>query len=459
MPDCLNDLLRTRQLILAGTAGCSAEEYLPDGFGFPGYALRMQTHWVEVLLIGAVIALQAVVIVVLALGKRSQSSTQAVTSEEVKTMPRQFAADQLCQFISETTKLDPRRPPGPQLASLVHSIFPVESVAIFDADLEEVYKSGEWFEDVLDVMQNISIFETVDDDPETGLSRRVVRMGNLSIGALLLRGEIRDGLATAIASVVAITFDRYHALANESRTESARQTEQLRTTVLDSLAHAYKTPLTAISAASEGLSAMGSLSPSQAGLVALIDEQTSLLSRLTTRLLRTARLQASDMIPQVEKVAISPLLEDVVAGHREQLSTFSVQVAVSREDLSITCDRSLLVALLTQYVDNAAKYGSPGSTVTIGAVEQASEVIFSVHSFGPVIPASDFERIFDRYYRSSFPDNKVPGTGIGLSVAKRTAQAQGGYVWVTSDNEKGTTFYASLPTVPSPTVPQGVVRS
>jgi K+-sensing histidine kinase KdpD len=74
-------------------------------------------------------------------------------------------------------------------------------------------------------------------------------------------------MAGAIASVVAITFDRYHALANESRTESARQTEQLRTTVLDSLAHAYKTPLTVIGAASEGLSATGNLSPAQAGLV------------------------------------------------------------------------------------------------------------------------------------------------------------------------------------------------
>jgi two-component system sensor histidine kinase KdpD len=165
------------------------------------------------------------------------------------------------------------------------------------------------------------------------------------------------------------------------------------------------------------------------------------------------------MIPNLEKVAISPLIEDVVAGHSEQLANFSVRVAVTREDLSITCDRSLLVALLTQYVDNAAKYGSPGTNITIGAAEHAAEVIFSVHSIGPIIPASDFDRIFDRYYRSSFPANKVPGTGIGLSVAKRAAQAQGGYVWVSSDNEKGTTFYASLPTVPSPIVSQGVVRS
>jgi two-component system sensor histidine kinase KdpD len=363
-------------------------------------------------------------------------------------------AEQLCSLVHETTRLDPRRKPGPQLASLIKTIFHLDSVAIFDADLQEVYTSGVWADDMKDVLQNICIFETVNDEPETGLSRRVVRMGNLPIGSLVLRGETRGQMASTIAAIVAITFDRYHALANESRTESARQTEQLRTTVLDSLAHAYKTPLTVISAASEGLSAIGDLSSAQAGLVALIDEQTALLNSLTTRLLKTSRLQASDMTPHIEKVAVASMIEDVVASLRDQLAAVTVKISLPKDDLAICCDRSLVVALLTQYVDNAAKYGDPGSTVTIAAAEHATEVIFSVHSVGPVIPVSDFERIFDRYYRSSATTNKAPGTGIGLSVAKRTAQAQGGHVWVTSDVQRGTTFYASLPTAPPPTTQQ-----
>jgi two-component system sensor histidine kinase KdpD len=334
------------------------------------------------------------------------------------------------------------------LATVVQSIFEVESVAIFDADLREVYTAGQWSDDLEDVLQNICTFETVMDDPETGLSRRVLHMGDLPIGAMMMRGETRGPMANAIAAVVAITFDRYHSFANESRTESARQAEQLRTTVLDSLAHAYKTPLTVIGAASEGLSALGSLSPAQAGLVAQINEETSLLARLTTRLLKTARLQASDMIPRPEKVGIAPLLEDVVASLHDQLGSVTLKILLDRDDLCIFCDRALLVVLLTQYVDNAAKYGIAGTEVTLQVAEHAAEVIFSVHSFGPVIPSDDFERVFDRYYRSSAASNRAPGTGIGLSVAKRTAQAQGGYVWVTSDIEKGTTFYASLPTSP-----------
>jgi signal transduction histidine kinase len=59
---------------------------------------------------------------------------------------------------------------------------------------------------------------------------------------------------------------------------------------------------------------------------------------------------------------------------------------------------------------------------------------------------SDRERIFDRYYRSSTSSNRAPGTGIGLAVAKRVALIHGGYVWVASDEEEGTTFYAAIPT-------------
>lgn len=350
-------------------------------------------------------------------------------------------------FIQQTTALDPRRKPGPQLADLVRSIFDVESVAILDADLQEIYPAGEWVVDLNDVLQSICIFGTVSHDPETGLTRRVVRLGHLAIGALLIRGEITDRLAAAVTSLIAITFDRYHAFANESRTESARRVEQLRTTVLDSLAHAYKTPLTVIAAASEGLSAMGNLTSAQANLVALIDEQTALLSTLTTRLLKTSRLQASEMTPDIEEVAVAPVMEDVVASLAEQLASMVMNVSICRDDLVLRCDRSLLVALLTQYVDNAAKYGTPGSTITFKAAEQDSTVVFSVHGYGPVIPEADLERVFDRYYRCSGSDNRVPGTGIGLSVARRSAQAQGGHVWVTSSEQEGTTFYASLPMI------------
>ena len=353
-------------------------------------------------------------------------------------------AEDLGEFIRVTTHLDLRREPGPQLAWMVQQIFAVEAVAIFDADLHRVYQAGEWLSDLENLIQNIYLFESVTQDHEHGLTRQVLRIGNLPIGALLLRGEISAFTSQAIANLVAITFDRYHSHANVSRTESARQTEQLRTAVLDSLAHAYKTPLTAIRAASTGLSEMGCLAPAQFELVALIDEQAGALTDLTTRLLKTARLEAQDLTIRPENVAVAPLIDDVVASFRERLDNISVKITVSREDLTIRCDRDLLVALLTQYVDNAGKYSTPGSTVTVQAMEHPGEIIFSVHNLGPMIPLADHERIFDRYFRSAVSAGKIPGTGIGLSVAKRAAQAHGGNVWLTSDNECGTTFFASL---------------
>lgn len=354
-------------------------------------------------------------------------------------------ADRLCQFLQKTTHVNPHRKPGQQLVDLVQSIFDVDAVAILDLDLREIYRTGEWFDDLEEILKSISLFETTSEDRETGLIRRVLRMGQLPVGAMVLRGESSADAADAIAAIISITFDRYHAFASESRSESARRTEQMRTTVLDSLAHAYKTPLTAIQAASSGLAAMGNLTASQSDLVNLIEEQAEFLNQLTNRLLRTAHLQASDLVLRTEDVAIGPLIDDVVASLQESLADFTVAIALSREDIALRGDRALATALLTQYVDNATKYAHMGTKIVIEGVEKSNSIVLSVQSIGPVIPPGDHERIFDRYFRSSNSTGKAPGTGIGLSVAKQAAQAHGGHVWVTSTTAGVTTFYASFP--------------
>lgn len=351
----------------------------------------------------------------------------------------------LYEFTRRTLQMNLHVEPGPQLAELVHEIFALEAVAVFDADLHDVYQAGYWSTDPQELAQNVYYFETADDDPETGLGRRVVRLGTVPVGSLVLRGETSPLTNNAIASLIAITFDRYRAFANESRIETERRTEQLRATVLDSLAHAYKTPLTAIRAASTGLGEMGHLSAGQADLVTLIDEQAGVLNDLTTRLLTTARLDAGEVTIHATPVGVGSLVEEVVASLRDRLASMKVSIQMQDENLVLCCDRQLMVMLLTQYIDNACKYSIFGTTITIRVVHANAEVIFSVHSFGPVIPMADRERIFDRYFRSSTYSNRAPGTGIGLSVAKRAALIHGGYVWVTSDEIEGTTFFAAIP--------------
>ena len=387
------------------------------------------------------IALVVFVLVALTVSRLSSRITEHAREAE----SRGGQMEDLYEFTRRTLQMNLYIEPGPQLAELVHDIFDLEAVAVFDADLHDVYQAGYWNVDPQEMAQNVYYFETNDDDAETGIGRRVVRLGSVPIGSLAVRGETSPLVNNAIASLIAITFDRYRAFANESRIETERRTEQLRSTVLDSLAHAYKTPLTAIRAASTGLNEMGHLSPGQAELVSLIDEQTRLLGDLTTRLLTTARLDAGEVSIHVERVNAATLVEEVVSSLKDRLASMKVAVETEDDELMLSCDRQLIVMLLTQYIDNACKYSNFGTTITIRVVAVGAEAIFSVHSFGPVIPMADRERIFDRYYRSSSYANRAAGTGIGLSVARRAAQIHGGYVWVTSEEQEGTTFFAAIP--------------
>ncbi len=386
-----------------------------------------------------------VIFVLVALTVSRLSARMIEHAHESKSRSGQM--EDLYEFTRRTLQMNLHAEPGPQLAELVHEIFHLESVAVFDADLHEVYEAGFWSADPQEMAQNVYYFETADDDAETGIGRRVVRLGSVPVGSLVVRGQTSPLTNSAIASLIGITFDRYRAFANESRIEMERRTEQLRATVLDSLAHAYKTPLTAIRAAATGLGEMGHLSPGQADLVTLIDEQTGVLSDLTTRLLTTARLDQGEVAINVAPVGVSILVEEVLAGLKDRLASMKVALEIADEELVLSCDRELIGMLLTQYIDNACKYSNFGSTITIRVQVDATEAIFSVHSHGPVIPVTDRERIFDRYYRSATYSGRASGTGIGLSVAKRAAQIHGGSVWVTSDEQEGTAFFAAIPLI------------
>jgi two-component system sensor histidine kinase KdpD len=102
--------------------------------------------------------------------------------------------------------------------------------------------------------------------------------------------------------------------------------------------------------------------------------------------------------------------------------------------------------ILTQYVDNARKYSTPGTPIMISARESHAEVLISVHNYGSTIRIEDRERVFDRFYRAADQRESASGTGIGLSVVRKAAEAHHGHVWVISSDKEGTTFFLSLPT-------------
>jgi two-component system sensor histidine kinase KdpD len=101
--------------------------------------------------------------------------------------------------------------------------------------------------------------------------------------------------------------------------------------------------------------------------------------------------------------------------------------------------------ILTQYLDNAAKYSAPDTPIGVAVRESNSELLLSVRSRGSIIQMQDRERVFERFYRGSDAKQRVPGTGVGLSIVKKAAEAHQGHVWVISGEAEGTTFFLSMP--------------
>jgi two-component system sensor histidine kinase KdpD len=342
--------------------------------------------------------------------------------------------------------LDRRQTIGPQIVSVIQEIFRTESVALFDATLARLDATGFRADDLEQLARNAYFQDSALEGAGTHTWAHVLRLGSKPIGAIAIRGpELGRLTIEPIASLAAIALERARSFEKESRAEAANQTEQLRTAVLDALAHAFKTPLTAIRTASSGLLEAGRLSADDVELAALIDEQAEHLNRLTSELLEMAKIDAAEVRLRRERVSVLTLIEDVLARYREQLHGRRVEVSDSVSHLEVQGDRKILLTALEQFIDNASKYSTPGSPISVTAEENLGEVIIAVHNEGPAIRPADRDRIFERFYRAGESRHRAPGTGLGLSIARKAAEAHGGRTWVVSEATTGTTFYLALP--------------
>jgi two-component system sensor histidine kinase KdpD len=379
-------------------------------------------------------------LVVSRVSSREQRSSREATTQRT-------AMEQLYELSRSTLLINMHQAPGPQLAQLIQRIFLVESVAIFDANSGKSDAAGEWGEDERDLAKECYFLHADDEDPLTRTSMRVLRAGQSSVGAIAIRGSLSSLVIDALASLAAITLDRCVSFEKESQIEAAHQSERLRAAVLDSLAHAVKTPLTAIQTATSGLREVGPLNDSQAQLVSLVEDESNQLSQLCTRLLQTAKLEADELSLHRDEIAVTDLVSRVLREQSGRMGSHPVEVTLPDSSLTVRGDSELLSMALVQFLDNAAKYSFAGEKVKVAAWESHSEVMISVHNFGPPIPIADRERIFQRFYRSEGSKGMAGGTGIGLSTVKMAAEAHRGHAWVISDADQGTTFFLSLPQV------------
>jgi two-component system sensor histidine kinase KdpD len=361
-----------------------------------------------------------------------------------KAVAHRAEMEQLYELSRSSLLLDLRQPQGPQLAVLIQRIFNARAVALYDLNLSRQDRMGDWEAGEEDLARECYLRDASQDDASTQTWQRILRAGPGSVGALVVRGKLSSFVVDALASLAAIAMDRHKWFDKEERTETAKKGEQLRATVMDALAHEFKTPLTAVQTASSGLLELGGLTEPQRDLVTLIDGEAVRLNILCTQLLKAAKLEAKQAGLETAEVNLLDLVSEVLASHPTEGERNSIQVAVEDPSLTVRADRELLAMILTQYIDNARKYSTAGTPIEIAARARHSEILISVHNFGSTIRIEDRERIFERFYRSKESKDAVPGTGIGLSVVRKAAEAHHGHVWVISDNKEGTTFYLSL---------------
>ncbi|MGD0631853.1 MAG: ATP-binding protein [Terracidiphilus sp.] len=369
--------------------------------------------------------------------KELRSSTEAALNRA--------GMEQLYELSRNSLLLDLSQAPGPQLVVLIQRIFDAQAVALYDLNLGRQDRAGEWNEGEDDLARQCYLSETAKDEQSSETWRRILLAGAGPVGALVVRGGMSPLIVDALASLAAMAIDRHQSFEKEARAENASKAEQLRAAVMDSMAHEFKTPLTAVQTASSGLLELGSLSDSQRDLVSLINDETIRLNDLCTRLLLTAKLEAGKVGLETDDVNVQELVAEVAQKQRERSGDDRVHVVIEDGALTVRVDRALLAMILAQYIDNARKYSKPETTIEVAVRISHNEVIFSVHNFGSTIRIEDRERVFDRFFRSTDVRDSVAGTGIGLSVVRKAAQAHHGHVWVISDDREGTTFFLSLP--------------
>ena len=201
--------------------------------------------------------------------------------------------------------------PGHLITSLIREVFELRSVVLFDALAGKIYRSGDCIPGAEQLTRAAHTLGTDSFDPCTRSRYCVLCFASQRIGGLALSGSDLSGTglsgtamseptASALASLTGVALEHFRALRRESRAQAARQAEQLRTSVLDALAHQFKTPLTVARAASSGLLGAGGLSDLQTELVTVIDKQATKLDDLATRLLQAATLESADFEPQRE---------------------------------------------------------------------------------------------------------------------------------------------------------------
>ncbi len=331
-----------------------------------------------------------------------------------------------------------------QLAQRLAEAFALDAVILYDRRTDQMFRGGPGeFEGLEEQLRDAARHGVSFADPPRKRVITAVRLGSEPIAALALQGcQMPDSVIQGIANLVAIGLERARAQELAHQMEAAQRSDQLRTTLLDAIAHEFKTPLTSIKAATTALLAHPEQPRDTAvELLSIADEEAEHLKILIDDAVELASLDREDIRLSRAPVALGELIRDSVAAMR--IDSRQVRVACSDAAPTLFLDQRLIRLAIRQVLDNALKYSPPDTPIEVRAGTAGGMVWIDVVDHGQGIPAKDQERIFERFYRGR-STSQVPGSGLGLSIANSIVRAHGGELSVTS-RPGNTTFRIELP--------------
>lgn len=274
-----------------------------------------------------------------------------------------------------------------------------------------------------------------------------VRLGVRPIGSLGISGaQLSRQSVDAVGTLVAIAIERARAVEQLGQTEAERQGERLKSALLDSITHDFRTPLTSMKAAVTSLLTSANSRPSQSReLLTIVNEECDRLNHLVEEAGEMAHLEAGDVTLNLAPTPVTEIIDGALAHCKSALAGRPVEVRIASDLPLVRADLERAKEALVQLVDNANLYSPREEPITISAELTGDAVTTSVADRGPGIDDLEQTMIFDKFYRGKDQRYLVRGTGMGLPIAKAIIAAQHGTISVTSQLGHGSVFSFTLP--------------
>jgi len=274
-----------------------------------------------------------------------------------------------------------------------------------------------------------------------------LRTGVRTTGALAVSDPtLSRETMEAIGSLIGIAIERMRAVDEVTKSRAMQENERLRSALLDSVTHEFRTPLTSIKASVTSLLSSLELDHSQqTELLTVIDEEADRLNRLVGEAAEMAQLDAGSVKLNKRPAEVKEVIEAAVTEKRSALHDRSIEIRVPEGLPAVEMDFERIREVLTHLVENAAKYSEQGTPIVISAAREARNIAVSVADQGPGIDSLEQTLIFDKFYRGKNQRYSAAGTGMGLAICKVIVETHGGTIGVVSQLGKGSVFTFTLP--------------